>query len=56
VKYTKAESVGVPFKNSELVRGLSFALVSAIPGAQSELQAKCLAEIVWTSVEGDNQM
>lgn len=55
VVYTVNEEVGSPLPGNNLVRPVTYAMVSATVGTQSVLQSKCLAELIKATFEGVNQ-
>lgn len=56
VIYTAHEESGSPLPQSNLIRPVTYSIVSATIGTQSVLQSKCLAELIKASFEDENQL
>lgn len=54
--YTDREGQHSPLPGSRLVRPSSYAMLSALIGTLSVLQAKCLSELLRSSIRGNNQL
>lgn len=54
--YVSSEAKGIKLLGHRLVVPCCYALVSAIIGAQSVLQSKCMAELLKATIAGDNQL